>query len=127
MSNFKVGDIYYSEKVSVGTKLKFKGEKQRYTVMASNHFLSVATKPFNAQKTVLYTIIDWHEQVRGTENLVFGRGAETKEQCEEMLERLTQGETAISHRNFTELEIEESYNPTMKKQALQNQSGEDAK
>lgn len=37
-------------------------------------------------------------------------GAETKEQCEEMLERLTQGETEVSHRNRVPLDIE-SYEP----------------
>lgn len=104
MSNFKVGDTYYQDKVPVGSKIKFPKEKQQYTVQASNHFFSICTKPFNARKTVLYTIINWHEQIRGTENLVFGMGAETKEQCEEMLERLTQGETDISHRNYVKLE-----------------------
>ena len=106
MSNFKVADTYFESKVPVGTKIKFKNEKQRYTVMASNHFFSVMTKPFNAKKTVIYTIVDWHEQERGTENLVFGFGAETKEQCEEMLDRLTQGETQLSHRNTATLEDE---------------------
>ena len=107
MSNIKVGEnTYFGDKVPVGTKIKMLSEKQRYTVMASNHFMSVCTKPFNAQKTVLYCIIDWHEQIRGPENLVFGFGAETKEQCEEMLERLTQGETEISHRHRANLDIE---------------------
>ena len=74
--------------------------------MASNHFFAICTKPFNPKKTVLYTVIDWHEQIRGTENLVFGMGAETMKQCEEMLERLTQGETEVSSRNNVELDIE---------------------
>lgn len=121
MSNFKVGDTYFGEKVPVGTKIKFKNEKQRYTVQASNHFLSVMTKPFNAKKTVIYTIVDWHEQIRGTENLVFGMGAETRQDCEEMLERITQGETEISYRNRATLEQEpiESYElPKVEKEEL---------
>jgi len=92
--------------LEVGSKIKFKEEKQRYTVQASNDLFAVCTKPFNAQKTVLYTVIGWEENVRGTENLIFGMGAETRKQCEEMLERLTTGETEISHRNRTELKIE---------------------
>ena len=93
-------------KIPVGTKIKFKGEKQKYTVQASNGVYAVCTKPFNAKKTVLYTIISHLENVRGTENLIFGMGAETKEQCEEMLERLTQGETEVSHRNRVPLDYE---------------------
>lgn len=93
-------------KLAVGSKIKFKREKQVYTVQASNGIFAVCSKPFNARRTVLYTIIDFKEQVRGPENLVFGMGAETKEQCEEMLERLTQGETEVSHRHRVELDID---------------------
>ena len=76
-------------KIEVGSKVKFKAEKQRYTVQASNTDFSVSTKPMNALHTVLYTIIDFRTQVRETpEDLVFGHGAETREQCEDMLDRL---------------------------------------
>jgi hypothetical protein len=34
------------------------------------------TKPFNAQKTVLYTIIDWELGIRGPSNLIFNIGAD---------------------------------------------------
>lgn len=95
----KVGDTYM-DKVEVGSKLWFNGKKQGYTVKASNRFYSICTKPMNAKKTVLYTIVDWYNQVRGTENLIFGMGAETDEQCQEMLERLTNAESNISHRNI---------------------------
>jgi hypothetical protein len=101
----KAGRVYMS-KVDVGMKIKFSKEKQKYTVQASNRFYSVCTKPFNAKKTVLYTIIDWYNQLRGTEDVTFGMGAETKEQCEEMLDRLTNGETNISSRNYCELDID---------------------
>lgn len=49
----------------------------------------------------IYTIIDLHEKVRGTENLIFGSGAETDEQCAEMIDRLsaTDNPTEVSHRN----------------------------
>ena len=106
MSNYKVGNTYFESKVPVGTKLKFKQESQEYAVQASNHFISVCTKPMNALKTVLYTVIDWHEQKRSTENLVFEMGAQTQKQCKEMLERLTQGESDLSSRRIIDLDIE---------------------
>lgn len=101
----KVGDVHMN-KVDVGMKIKFFDQKQRFTVQASNRFYSVCTKPFNAKKTVIYTVIDWYNQVRGTENLIFGFGAGTKEACEEMLDRLTNADSDISGRNWCELDIE---------------------
>lgn len=111
----------YREKAEVGALVKFAKEKKRYTIQASNRFFSVCTKPQNlvkrrgksgvVKKSVLYTIIDWVHQQRGTENLVFGMGAETRKQCEEMLDRLTNNETQISHRNFCELDIESYQDP----------------
>lgn len=74
--------------MKVGDKIKFAEEKQRYTVQACDFLFLVCTKPFNPAHTVLYTIVDLEENVRGTENLIFGAGAETREQCEEMLDRL---------------------------------------
>ena len=51
-------------KVEVGDKIKFKSEKQRYTVKACNDRFAIATKPFNARKTFLYTIIDFRNKIR---------------------------------------------------------------
>ncbi len=121
MKGFKSTD-YPGLKVPVGTKIKFVREKQCYTVMASNVAFLVCTKPLNQitrlgnkkykhEKTVLYTVVDRKENVRGTENLIFGFGAETKEQCEEMLERLTDGESEVSHRNRVNLDVEKFYIP----------------
>lgn len=87
-----------------------------YTVRASNKFFAICTQPLNMikrkhggkyefEKTVLYSIIDWINQIRGPENLIFGMGAETDKECQEMLERLTNGESEISHRNNCKLEI----------------------
>ena len=91
--------------IDVGDKVYFEEEVKPYKVRASNVKYSVCTKPFNLKRTVLYTIIDSVEKVRGTENLVFGFGAETNEQCQEMLERLSKNETAISRRNQIPLRI----------------------
>ena len=112
------GVYYETYKLPVGTKIKFKSQKQKYTVRASNVAFAVCTKPMNALKTVLYTVIDWNEQVRGTENLVFGMGAETDEHCNEMLDRLTQGESEVSHRNRVKLDIEKVYFPPLKRETI---------
>lgn len=97
--------------LTVGSKLWFLGEKQGYTVRALGKRYAVCTKPMNAKKTVLYTVCDFQEWVRGTENLVFGMGAETDGQCREMIERLevvsrdSQLATEVSHRNRVPMRI----------------------
>jgi hypothetical protein len=45
--------------------------------------------------------------VRGPENLVFGVGAETRQQCEQMLTRIEAGETEVSLRNRVPLRLRE--------------------
>jgi len=99
-------------KFQVGDTIKFKKEKQKYTIQACNDRFLVCNKPFNAQKTTIYTIVDLEENIRGPENLVFGLGAETKEQCEEMLQRLMGKDndmrftTEISYRHRIKLDLE---------------------
>jgi hypothetical protein len=66
----------------------------------------VCTKPFNLKRTVLYTIVDLANRLRGTENLVFGFGQETDEQCLDTLKRLEAGESEISQRNFVRLNVD---------------------
>lgn len=94
----------------IGTKIWIKEEKRPYKVRAKGNRYLVCTKPFNPKHTVLYTIIDLQKNIRGTENLVFGMGAETDEQCIEMVNRLESKDdaekTEISHRNRIELNIE---------------------
>lgn len=115
--------------LKVGSEVKFASEKRAYTVQASDERYAVCTKPFNPRHTVLYTVIDFKENVRGTENLIFGMGAETREQCEDMLDRLngrhdSNGRslvgtkfdevpmrTEVSHRNRVALDIERITDP----------------
>lgn len=104
--NRKLGDIYVPRAVPVGTKIWFSSERHGYTVRASNTAFAILTKPFNAQKTVLYTIIDWELGIRGPSNLIWGTGAETDEQCLELLDMLTNGETEISSRRCVKLNIQ---------------------
>ncbi len=99
--------------MNIGDKIRFEEEKQAYTIQAMGVRYLVCTKPFNLKNTVLYTIVDLQENIRGTENLVFGAGAETREQCEEMLMRLEGNDvdlgfqTEISRRNNVQLKIQE--------------------
>lgn len=92
-------------KLTKGDKIWFPGERRPYKVRACDDRYAICTKPFNPKRTVLYTIIDLYEQVRGTENLIFCMGFETDEQCEEALCRLITGESEVSHRNRVELHI----------------------
>ena len=91
--------------MKVGDKIKFAEEKRPYRIRALGKRYAVCTKPFNPKRTVLYTIVDFVDKIRGTENLIFGFGAETDEQCNNMLERLEKGSTKVSHRNFIDLNI----------------------
>ena len=98
--------LFLNDYYQVGDKIKFRREKQKFTVQACNSRFLICTKPFNLKRTVLYTIVDIDNNIRGTESLVFSIGAETKEDCCEMLRRLSSGETEISYRNRVELDIE---------------------
>lgn len=95
-----------------GDKVKFAEERLSYTIQARGERYLVCTKPFNPKKTVLYTVVDLNEWVRGTENLIFGAGAETPEDCEEMLRRLEGRDhelgltTEVSRRNRVPLNVE---------------------
>jgi hypothetical protein len=89
----------------LGTRVWFKGEKKPYRVRASNVDFAIMTKPMNLFHTVLYTIIDWNNNIRGAEDLIFCRGAETDEQCKAMLKRLSDGDSEVSRRNCCKLEI----------------------
>ena len=86
-------------------KVYFAEEKRPYKIRCVSQRYAICTKPFNPKHTVLYAIVDFQKQIRGTENLVFGRGAETARQCAEMLARLEAGETEISHRNNISLNV----------------------
>ncbi len=91
--------------IHVGNKVWFDEELCGYTAQARNERYIIFTKPFNLRKTVLYTILDTENMIRGPENLVFGFGAETREQCENMIKRLHNGDSEISHRHSIEVNI----------------------
>ena len=93
------------EHLPVGARIWFLDEKRPYHVRARSWRYLICTKPFNLKHTVLYTVVDIVNGIRGTEDLIFSAGAETLADCKAMLERLMDGETEISRRNKVMLEI----------------------
>lgn len=96
------------KQITQSSKIYFAEEVMPYRVRAIGDRYVVCTKPFNPKRTVLYTVIDLVENVRGTENLVFGMGAETDLQCQEMCARLHGNsgvKTEVSRRNRIPLSI----------------------
>lgn len=87
-------------------RIWFHGKVRPYRVRIANERYAVCTKPFNPQRTVLYTVVDLQKQWRGPENLIFGMGAETDQQCRRMLRRITKGASAVSRRHGIPLMIE---------------------
>lgn len=96
-------------KAKIGDRVTFKGERMPYTIQARDKRFIVCTKPFVLQKTVIYTIVDLVENVRGPENLVFGAGFETRGQCEDAIERLNgkggRHPTEVTYRNRVPVEV----------------------
>lgn len=90
---------------AVGFRLWFDYEVRPYRIRARGDRYLVTTKPMNVRRTVLYCVVDLKERVRGTEDLIFGMGAETDEQCAEMLARLESGVSEVSHRNRVPLRV----------------------
>ena len=94
--------------IKPGARIWFEEERNPYTVQASGGGFVVCTRPFAPRKTVLYTIIDVRENVRGPENLIFGRGAETPKQCRQMIARLSGAfgdKTQVSKRHGIDLKV----------------------
>lgn len=58
--------------MEIGDKIKMCSERQRYTVQGFNDRFVIATKPFNARRTYLYTMIDREKRIRGPLNTIFG-------------------------------------------------------
>jgi hypothetical protein len=101
-------EIQYCRNLKIGDKIKFKSEKQRYTIRAKSDRFIICTKPFNAKKTFLYTIIDLDRLVRGAIGLVFGLAwdFDIPEELEECLKQLDKKEVEVSHRNCIQLDVE---------------------
>lgn len=99
-----------SQPLAVGARIKFRGEVQRYTVQAASPRYAICTKPFNARKTVIYTIIDFERAVRGRDDRVLGMGYGTRQDCERNLKAMLApehlGPVGVSKRHCVPLDIE---------------------
>lgn len=91
-----------------GDRIKFAGEKQRYTVRAvsSDGRWAICTKPFNLQHTVLYTIVDFDSGVRGPDNYG-GLGYESGDEIRRAMNWLEAGDAEVSYRYDVYLDIED--------------------
>ncbi len=89
----------------VAAKVRLNGERQRYTVQARNDRYVILTKPFNAQRTYLYTIADLEWNVRGPCNLIFGLPCDvnTPAGAAEALAWIERGDMDVSRRRCVPL------------------------
>jgi len=96
--------------MKVGDRVKFLAEHNSYEIQAVSidGRWVVATKPFNLRNTVIYTLIDTVEGLRGVDDsLGNSLGYETRADCEEALKLIESGMFGYSHRRRPmELDIE---------------------
>ena len=90
----------------VGDKIYFAEEVRPYIIKAMGFQYAICTKPFNLKHTVLYTIVDFKEKIRGTNYFVFNPyDYAIQDDIDQCLKDLGSGETEISYRNRIELKI----------------------
>lgn len=88
-----------------GDRVRFSDEKQaRFKVKAASERFVVLTKPFNAKRTVIYTIIDLEQGVRGPGGS-WGTGYETDAEIADAMEKLHDGTASVSQRRSVTLDI----------------------
>lgn len=93
--------------VKVGDNIKFNSEKGQYKVKACNERYAICTKPYNPQRTVFYTIIDFKQSIRSTNNLVFNMyDYKIQEDIDACLVDLIAGKIELSRRNQIDLDID---------------------
>jgi hypothetical protein len=87
---------------NVGDRVKFVEERNGYTVQAvsaSGRWVA-CTKPFPLKRTVIYSMLDLREGLRGVDNTIGNsHGYETREDCEEAVALFDSGALEFSHRN----------------------------
>lgn len=99
----------------LGARVYVPDERRGYVVRARNDRFAVCTKPHFS--TVLYFILDAAEGWRAPEGVVFGLGAESKDDCEEMLERVTLAETELSRRHGVPWDVTHWRTPARQRRA----------
>ena len=80
-------------------------ERNMYKCASRNDRYIIWTKPFNLQKTYLYSIFDLEEMIAAPDNLVFGcYGYDTEEDRQEALEALDKGTMGLSYRRKVDID-----------------------
>lgn len=98
----------------VGDRVRFEGETYRvwWTVRAvsTDGRWAILTKPHNVAQTVLYTVVDFDDGVRGPDN--YGSlGYESPEEIERAMGMFVAGEAEVSVRYDVPLRIAEVRRP----------------
>ena len=118
---------------SVGKKVYFTNEKLPYKVMAVSERYAVVSRPLNRREDAellhhqvkmgayctfteafehnkqspVYSLIDFEENIKAPDNLVFGIYDYSKESdCKKVIKDLESGELELSHRNRCELSVD---------------------
>ena len=93
-------------KVSIGDKVYVPDQKRPFRVRARDDRYIICTKPFNPKHTVIYFIVDLVKRWRAPDNMIFGMGYETDEDCRDRLRQLQNGEIELSMRRGIPLDID---------------------
>ena len=93
-------------RAEIGDKVYIPEHKRPFRVKARDDRYIICTKPFNAQHTVIYFIVDLVDKWRAPDNMVFCSGYETDEQCQERLKELQDGKIELSVRRGIPLDID---------------------
>ena len=93
-------------RVEIGDKVYIPEHKRPFRVKARDDRYIICTKPFNAQHTVIYFIVDLVDKWRAPDNMIFCSGYETDEQCQERLKELQSGKIELSVRRGMPLDID---------------------
>jgi hypothetical protein len=95
------------EAASVGDRVTFAEGRMPFTVQARDERFVICTRPFALQKTVLYSVVDLREGIRGPDNMVLCFGYETREACEARLRDLNRPDdpTEVSYRHRIPLRV----------------------
>lgn len=96
---YRADTLEYLRAKKVGDRIRFLEEVQSYTVQARDERWLVCTKPFNARKIVIYTIVDLKNLVRGRDNELYCGDYMTRKLCEGALAKLQAGALELSRRH----------------------------
>lgn len=95
------------DRIEVGDKVYFESQKSPMTVKARSERYAILTEPFYRQKTVYYSIIDFLNQWKAPNNLVFNiYDYEDQKSIDECLEDLVSGKIELSQRRGCKLDID---------------------